>query len=321
MFCDEYIGKFLTILGGLYLLKCTVSFLFKFWFGFRAYLWSRIAPRADLKSKYGPWTVVTGSTDGLGKEFALQLAKQGMNIVLISRSETKLQSTAAEIKALYDVEVQYIQADFSSTDAYDKIRKVLDGLDIGILVNNVGILNERPESIADQSEEFVKTIVNVNIIATTINTLIVLNQMKKKNRGMIINMGSQSGVFPVPYIGIYSSTKAFVDHFSAVLDSELEHTNIKIKCFRGGFIKTNLLAHIDEMVNFYRRYFPPAVPDAKTYVESAIATLNTNATFTSGYWGHGLVLFVVENFMNNYVKAKFSKFIMTSKLIWRTKKK
>lgn len=93
----------------------------------------------DLKS-YGKWAVITGCTDGIGKAYAEQFAKVGINVVLISRSLEKLNAQAKELEATYNIATLVISADFTEPDSiYSEIRKHINGLDVGILVNNVGI--------------------------------------------------------------------------------------------------------------------------------------------------------------------------------------
>lgn len=78
--------------------------------------------------------VITGSTDGIGRQYALQLAARGINIVLISRTVEKLMAVASEIEQKHQVKTKWIAADFSQgRPIYDKLRQELDGIPVGIL--------------------------------------------------------------------------------------------------------------------------------------------------------------------------------------------
>ena len=94
-------------------------------------------------SSYGRWAVVTGATDGIGKAYAVELAKRGLSVVIIARSVEKLAAVAAEIGASTKAEIKTIVADFSQPSGlYERIEKELQdktGGEIGILVNNVGV--------------------------------------------------------------------------------------------------------------------------------------------------------------------------------------
>lgn len=93
-----------------------------------------IKPKLNLKVDYGEWAVVTGATNGIGKGYARELAARGLNIVLISRSETKLRKVSSEIETDFKVQTRWIVADFSEGEAvYEHIAKQLEGIQIGIL--------------------------------------------------------------------------------------------------------------------------------------------------------------------------------------------
>ncbi|RXM96696.1 Testosterone 17-beta-dehydrogenase 3 [Acipenser ruthenus] len=91
-------------------------------------------------SSLGEWAVITGGTDGIGRAYAFELAKRGMNIVLISRTLEKLNKVAKEIEDDTGRSVKVIASDFTREDIYENIEDNLKGLDVGILVNNVGML-------------------------------------------------------------------------------------------------------------------------------------------------------------------------------------
>jgi 17beta-estradiol 17-dehydrogenase / very-long-chain 3-oxoacyl-CoA reductase len=92
--------------------------------------------------KYGEWAVVTGCTDGIGKAYAEYFAKIGLNVVLISRNLEKLNQQANELGETFKVSTKVIAADFTQNTIYPRIKTILNDLDIGVLVNNVGLSYE-----------------------------------------------------------------------------------------------------------------------------------------------------------------------------------
>jgi len=91
---------------------------------------------------FGKWAVVTGATDGIGKAYAIGLAEKGIDVVLISRTEAKLEEVKKEIEDKgYGVKVKYIVCDYSKFDEKAKanVKKGLKGVQVGILINNVRI--------------------------------------------------------------------------------------------------------------------------------------------------------------------------------------
>ena len=90
----------------------------------------------------GTWALVTGSTDGIGLEFAKQLAKDGFNICLVSRTESKLQGVVENDLKKFDVKTRIVVADFSQNanmDFYNDIMRKVEDLDIGLVVLNAGV--------------------------------------------------------------------------------------------------------------------------------------------------------------------------------------
>ncbi|XP_069745207.1 17-beta-hydroxysteroid dehydrogenase type 3 [Narcine bancroftii] len=205
-------------------MKCLKHVLLTKWFG---------VPKPSFIS-LGEWAVITGSTDGIGKAYAHELAKRGLNIVLISRSKQKLQTVANEIEQNSERNVKIIQADFSSTDIYQHIEENLRGLEIGILVNNVGIISKPFASRFLETNDLDKVIDNiiaVNMLSVVKMTQIVLPKMKERQKGLILNISSGVAFCPCPLLALYSSTKVFVERFSRCCQAEYGSEDIIIQCF------------------------------------------------------------------------------------------
>ncbi len=92
----------------------------------------------NLKKQYGEWAVVTGATDGIGKAMAVEFSKKGMKVLLISRDPKKLEDTKSELSGEGH---ETLAIDYSSFDdkKQEQVKKALEGKDLGILVNNVGV--------------------------------------------------------------------------------------------------------------------------------------------------------------------------------------
>uniref|UniRef100_A0A0A9ZJS1 Estradiol 17-beta-dehydrogenase 12 n=1 Tax=Lygus hesperus TaxID=30085 RepID=A0A0A9ZJS1_LYGHE len=163
--------------------------------GFMNFVWSRIGPKKDFVKTYGKWAVVTGGSDGIGKGWAMEFAKRGMNICVISKDEFNI---TEEIRSKYPVEVKYINVDFSNPKVYDGLEKELSQLEIGVLANNVGMFLRDLELFFNTSRDNLDKMVEVNVKTVVMMTQMVLKKMVPRNKGLIINIGSLSSVLTFP---------------------------------------------------------------------------------------------------------------------------
>ncbi|KAK7202405.1 3-ketoacyl-CoA reductase, partial [Myxozyma melibiosi] len=256
-----------------------------------------IIPGRSLKkygAKKGAWAIVTGASDGIGKEYALQLAKAGFNLVLVSRTQSKLSTLATDISTKYtNSSIKTLAIDFSSaTDAdYDALKALVGGLEIGVLVNNVGQSHSIPVPFAVVDEQELKDIVTINDLATLRVTRIVLPQMLAAKRGLVLTMGSFGGYFPTPYLSVYSGSKAFLQHWSAALAKEVEGTGVDVE-FVLSYLVTSAMSKI--------RRTSALIPSPKSFVASTLSSIGlargaSTVRYTSTpYWSHALFQFVVD---------------------------
>lgn len=248
-------------------------------------------------SRLGQWAVVTGATDGIGKAYAEELGRRGFSIVLISRSQEKLDDVAKTVESKYGVQTKTIAADFSRLDIYSSIEEGLRGLEIGVLVNNVGISYSYPEfflSVPDL-DSFIDTMVNVNITSVCQMTRIVLPKMVERKKGAILNLSSASGMYPVPLLTVYSASKAFVDFFSQGLQSEYGSKGVIIQSVMPFFVAT-------KMTKIRRATLDKPTPER--YVAAEINTVGLQ-TRTNGYLPHAVMGWVTGSLLPSGILNKY----------------
>jgi 17beta-estradiol 17-dehydrogenase / very-long-chain 3-oxoacyl-CoA reductase len=249
-------------------------------------------------TRYAPkgcYAVITGASDGIGKEFALQLAKKGYNLLLISRTQSKLESLAAEIKKTYNgVDVSTFAMDFSQNNEadYALLAQLINTLDIGILINNVGLSHSIPVSFLETPDKEVKDIVTINVTGTLRITKLVAPKMIEKKRGLILTMASFGGVFPTPYLATYSGSKAFLQHWSVALASELAPHGVHAQVIQSHLV-------VSAMSKIRKTSF--LVPSPKAFVRAALGKIGLRAgsqdiAYTcTPWWSHALMQWVINN--------------------------
>ncbi|TRY54835.1 hypothetical protein DNTS_001800 [Danionella cerebrum] len=289
--------KALFWVGALITASLVLWLLFKMLTGFRIWV---LGNGNLLSPKLGKWAVVTGATDGIGKSYAEELARRGFSMMLISRSQEKLDDVARSLESTYNVETKTIAVDFGEADIYPKIEKGLAGLEIGVLVNNVGISYSYPEFFLHipDLENFITTMINVNITSVCQMTRLVLPRMESRTKGVILNISSASGMFPVPLLTVYSSTKAsictmfhgliftflfkqaFVDFFSRGLQAEYKSKGIIIQSVLPFFVAT-------KMTKIRKPTLDKPTPDR--YVAAELNTVGLQDQ-TNGYFPHAVMV-------------------------------
>lgn len=246
-----------------------------------------LRPATSLKkfgAKDGAWAVVTGSSDGIGKVYALELAKRGFNILLISRTKSKLDDVASEIKKKYKVNTAVLAVDFTSSDEsfYDEIKTTIDTKcqPVGILVNNVGMSFPFPGNFLDVSKELCDNIINVNIKSVNEMTRIVLPKMVDRQAGGIINVSSISGAVPAPMLSTYSASKAYVNFFSQCVATEYARSGIAVQAITPSLVVSN-------MSKLRKPSLAQGVTTPEVVVNGSLATLGSEIHW-SPFWVHAL---------------------------------
>ncbi|KAI4973854.1 hypothetical protein ZWY2020_041635 [Hordeum vulgare] len=192
----------------------------------------------DLRRRYGAWAVVTGPTSGIGRSMALELARRGLNLVLVGRDPAKLQDIAGTASDAHGVQTKTVLFDFSlvstpqGEEEMGRLRQVVEGLEVGVLVNNAGVATPHATYLHEADADAWVRMIRVNLCAVTEVTAAVLPGMVGRGRGAVVNIGSGAAeALPsYPLYSVYAATKRYVSHFSRSLYVEYSGKGIDVQC-------------------------------------------------------------------------------------------
>ena len=176
-----------------------------------------------------PKTVlITGASGGIGYELAKLFAQDGDNLVLVARSENKLNEIKTNFEQKYKVNVKVLGKDLSQPNAAVQIFNELESaqIQVDVLVNNAGFGNFG--EFVDSSWEKEADMMQVNMISLTQMTKLFLKGMVERRRGRILNVASTAAFQPGPLMAVYYATKSYVLSFSEAIANELEGTGVTV---------------------------------------------------------------------------------------------
>ena len=198
----------------------------------------------------GNTVLVTGASSGIGAELARYHASKGGDVVLVARSEDRLNELKSELESAHGIKATVIAADLAQPDSAKKILAATEaaGLKIDILINNAGFGGHGKFHERNLAKD--QAMMQVNMVSLVNLTHLYLQGMVCRNSGKILHVASTAAFMPGPLQAVYYATKAFVVSFSQAIAQELEGTNVTstVLCpgaVATGFVKAGDLEGID----------------------------------------------------------------------------
>ena len=196
----------------------------------------------NLRCKSPGRTLITGASSGIGEALARHFASRGHELVLTARRRDRLETLADELRARVNVTV--IPADLAADQGVDSLITELDRADlaIDILVNNAGVASS--ETFQAMGEDTVDRLLSVNVLSLTRLTKCILPGMRARGFGRILNVASVASFQPVPSLGLYAASKAFVLSLTESLAEELRGSGVTVTALCPGLTKTEMVEDI-----------------------------------------------------------------------------
>ena len=193
-------------------------------------------------------TLITGASSGIGEAFARALAARGNNLLLVARSEDKLNKLCSEFARAGSIHCQQFALDLSTPESPSRLFEETKtrGLEIDLLINNAGFGSMGEFATLDLAHEL--NMIDLNIRSLVEITHRFLQPMRERKSGAVINVASTAGFQPVPYMATYAATKAFVLSFSEALWEENRPYGIEVLALCPGVTETGFFeaAHIQK---------------------------------------------------------------------------
>lgn len=190
----------------------------------------------------GKTVLVTGASSGIGRALALRFARENASLVLVARREDRLKKLAAELKETGpNTATSVIVADLTEPGACEQV--ATDAGAVDVLINNAGIGTY--DHFARQNYDVMRRMMELNMVALTQLTHLLLPGMLERHSGWVLNVASLAAFQPMPYMSAYAATKSYVLEFSRSLREEVRRRGVVVTCLCPGTTRTEFFDRAD----------------------------------------------------------------------------
>lgn len=230
----------------------------------------------DFHRRYGPWAVVAGASEGIGRAYANALAEQGLSLLMIARRSELLEEEARILRRRHRVEVVTASMDLAAPDLAERFTKLIDGKDVGMLVYNACYSKIAPYMESDLASKMAT--IDVNCRGPVILTSILGERFVARGRGGIVLMSSMAGNQGSAMVATYAASKAFDTVLGEGLWAELGPKGVDVLvCVAGATSTPNFLAQTPESKR--AQVFPMSPEDV---ARGGLANLRNGPVYYAG---------------------------------------
>jgi short-subunit dehydrogenase len=227
-----------------------------------------------MRTKYGPWAVIAGASEGTGAEYARQLAAVGIHCLLVARRAEPLGKIAQELSEKYRVQARVLSVDLSAPDAAQRMKNAVVDVEVGLYVSNAGA-DSTGMHFLDVPLERSHRLINMNVATVVDAVYAFAPAMKARGRGGIVLMSSGAALGGQPRLAMYSGTKAFELNFGESLWIELRKSGVDVLTVAAPAMDTPVLREALAARNLQ----PQGVYDPKEVVKIALEHLPAGPTY------------------------------------------
>lgn len=184
----------------------------------------------------GKWAVITGATSGIGHASAKIFAASKCNLILTGRRETRLDKIQNDLSTEFDIDVKVASFDIREQQECMNFTDALT-VPVDILINNAGLAAGK-DAVYDSDLDDWETMIDTNIKGLITMTRLISPQMRERNSGHIINVGSIAGHESYPGGSVYCGTKHAVKAFTEATKKDLHDTDVRVSMVSPGLVET-----------------------------------------------------------------------------------
>ncbi|MEM7484781.1 MAG: SDR family NAD(P)-dependent oxidoreductase [Bacteroidota bacterium] len=261
-----------------------------------------------LLNTYGPWSLITGASSGIGEALAKKVAEAGLNVVLSGRNEEALQALSNHLENDFRIITEVVVADISTTTGIYKLIEELEDLPIGLFIASAGF---------GTSGVFIRSNLEAEIQMLQVNSLALMmlthyfgRKFAQQKRGGIILMSSIVGFQGVPNAANYSATKAYVQSLGEALYHELKPYNVDVLAAAPGPVNSGFATIANMHMGSALKPEEIAVPILKalgkrsTIFPGALTKILILGLRTVPRWGKIKIMEMVMGNMTKHQKVK-----------------
>jgi uncharacterized protein len=226
-----------------------------------------------LRLRYGPWAIVTGASDGIGRAIAIELAAAGLNLVLVARRKELLDTLSLELRSQHRIAIRVLARDLADRNAGASISSETSDLEIGLLAAIAGF---------GSSGNFVDRPIGDELGMIDVNCRSVVElchhfgrRFAAQHRGGLVLMSSLLAFQGVPRAASYAATKSFIQTFAEGLRLELASSGVDVVASAPGPVRTGFESRADMRMS--------AAADPVVVARQTLAALGRHGTVRPGF--------------------------------------
>lgn len=220
------------------------------------------------------WALITGASDGIGRAIAVELARQGVNLVLVARTQSRLDRVEADLQTRFSVHTRTVCADFADPHAAEQLDRAIDALDVdittGVLAAGYGSIGrfERLPLVVETA------MVQVNCASVVELSARLLARFRRRGHGQLVLFGSVVGYSGAGFSTTYAATKNFVQAFAEGLQQEVAGSGVSVLCVAPGPTRSGFADRSGMQMG--------ATVPAETVAQATVRALGRNGTIKPG---------------------------------------